>query len=71
MGKVIERARQVVGIASGLAIVIGLRFTWGEATDPRLQRVTVLGLPIFDRARLNARRAQKLKRRGGSLGEVD
>ncbi len=56
---IVDKAGKAAGVATGLVLIaksIGSA-TWGE--DGRVQTVKVLGIPVFDRRRMEARRAAR------------
>lgn len=56
----IDKTKRAVGTASAVAAIIQVvaKAEWSPE-DGRLQRLRVLGIPVFDRARMEARRARR------------
>lgn len=61
---IVKKASQVAATAGGLAIVVKAVFAgeWNSETG-KLDKVRVLGIPVFDRRRMEARRAKRALRR--------
>jgi len=60
VAKALEKVGSALKAASGLAVLVGLKFHFGDdSQDRKLQEVTIFGLPLFDRKRMEARRARK------------
>lgn len=60
MPKALEKVGSALKAASGLAVLVGLKFRFGDdSQDRKLQEVTIFGLPLFDRKRMEARQARK------------
>lgn len=53
---------ELVTRGAAAAAVLGVRLEWHEL-DGRLMAVRVLGVPLFDRRRLEARRAARAARK--------
>jgi hypothetical protein len=67
MGRALERIGNGLKAASGLALLVGLRFQFGDREQGRkLEEVTIFGLPMYSRVRREARRARRAARKAAT-----
>lgn len=61
----IDKTKRAVGTASAVAAIIQVvaKAEWNEETG-EMDKLKVFGIPVFDRERMEARRARRKARRG-------